>query len=262
MKGFAVAIEAELMKAYKSKVFFVTIGFFMFIATMMALLVYIAGHPEIAGRSAMVSAKAELIGKGDWPAFMGLLVQIILALGALGSGVVTAWIFGREYSDRTLKDVLILPVSRLNIILAKFVVALVWSLLLCLVLIITAVVLALVLNIPGWSSAVFITGMKTYMTAGGLTILMIMPVAYMANIGRGYLLPLGYTILTLVLTQLVMVGLPEAVNFVPWALPAQICGVTGSGVPPVNITGVAVYLILIIAGLAGTIHWWEKADHI
>ncbi|WP_235201635.1 ABC transporter permease [Paenibacillus sp. FSL H8-0457] len=38
----------------------------------------------------------------------------------------TSWTFGREYSDRTLKDLLVLPISRGKIAIAKYVAIIFW----------------------------------------------------------------------------------------------------------------------------------------
>ena len=94
MNGLLPALWAESLKARKSKMFVITLMVFMFISIMMGLLMYVAQHPEIAGRSAMVGAKTSIIGNADWASFLNLLIQCILALGSLGFGMVTSWIFG------------------------------------------------------------------------------------------------------------------------------------------------------------------------
>jgi ABC-type transport system involved in multi-copper enzyme maturation permease subunit len=40
----------------------------------------------------------------------------------IGFAFVTSWVFGREYSDRTVKDLLALPAPRSSIVLSKFIV--------------------------------------------------------------------------------------------------------------------------------------------
>ena len=41
--------------------------------------------------------------------------------------LIISWVFGREFADGTLKDMLAVPVPRASILLAKFIVAAVWS---------------------------------------------------------------------------------------------------------------------------------------
>ncbi|WP_394697887.1 ABC transporter permease [uncultured Methanomethylovorans sp.] len=51
-----------------------------------------------------------------------LSTEIILTLGTIGFGIISSWIFGREYSDRVIQDLLALPVPRSTIVLSNFVV--------------------------------------------------------------------------------------------------------------------------------------------
>jgi ABC-2 type transport system permease protein len=91
MNGLMASLWAESLKVRRSKMFLMTILVFVFIAVMMGLLMYVAQHPEIAGRSATVSAKASVVGNADWPSFFSLLIQVVLALGPLGFGMVASW---------------------------------------------------------------------------------------------------------------------------------------------------------------------------
>ena len=57
------------------------------------------------------------------PAYLTLVSQIV-AVGGMLFGMILIWLFGREFSDRTAKDLLALPTSRAAVVLAKLVVAL------------------------------------------------------------------------------------------------------------------------------------------
>ncbi len=103
MKGLIVAFKTELIKALKSRMLWGTIIFFSFIAVMLALLMLVARHPEIAAKSEVLDMKASLISKADWATYFGLLLQMVLTVGSLGPAIVAIWVFGREYSDRVIK---------------------------------------------------------------------------------------------------------------------------------------------------------------
>ena len=62
----------------------------------------------------MIGTKASLLrfGEPNWNNYLALLLQGISAIGLIGFGFITSWVFGREYSENTLKDILALPVSR------------------------------------------------------------------------------------------------------------------------------------------------------
>jgi len=260
MKGLSVAFWSESLKVRRSKVFRVTILFFAFIAVMMGLLMFVTKHPELAGRSATLSAKASRLGNADWPNFLNLLIQTILALGPIGYGIVTSWVFGREYTDRVIKDILALPVPRSSIVIAKFLVVFIWNILLTLTLFIMATVTGWIVNIPGWSSPLVWQAFMTFFGSGLLTIILCTPVAFVASSSRGYLLPIGFVILVLIMTQLVGMGMPNVMPYFPWAIPALFSGLAGSALPQ---HGVLSYFILGLTGIfgfLGTIAWWNFAD--
>lgn len=91
-----------------------------------------------------------------------------------------------------------------------------------------------------------------------LTITVVLPFALLASIGRGYLLPIGVAILTLVLANLVIViGWGE---YFPWSVPglyANLDFIAGEALPPAS------FWIVVLTGIAGIIStylWWMNAD--
>ncbi|HUI91709.1 MAG TPA: ABC transporter permease [Chitinivibrionales bacterium] len=261
MKAFSASLWAEWLKVRRSKMFAGMLSVFAFVGIMMGFMMFAAQHPEISGRSPALAAKTSAIGKGDWPNLLALLVQTILALGAMGFGIVTSWVFGREFSDRTLKDLLSLPVSRPAIVAAKFFIILVWSLMLSLALFAAALLTALALPIPGWSPGLVMPAFKIFCQSALLTILLCTPVALIAGIGRGYLPPIGFVVLTLIITQLVGIGMPVVAVYFPWAYPALVSGAAGDAVPKPGAASLVIYLSTVAAGYILTVAWWQNADH-
>ena len=260
MKSFYAALITEAIKAVKSKMLWISVLFFAFIAIMMGLLMLVAKHPEIAENSAIISTKASLISKADWPTYLALLLQMALVLGTLGSGIITIWIFGREYSDRVIKDILALPVSRYYIVLSKSIIIFVWSILLLMILFITGILTGFLVKLDGWSSHLFYQSTVTFVTTSLLTILLFTPVSLVTSISRGYLLPVGFIILMMIITQLVGVGLPFIMPYFPWAIPALISGVAGEGNPEANVLSWIILCVTVLLGFAGTAAWWRYAD--
>lgn len=79
--------------------------------------------PDLARRLGLISAKAQIVaGSADWPTYLGFLAQATAVGGILLFALIGSWVFGREYSDRTISDLLPLPTPRRSIVLAKFVV--------------------------------------------------------------------------------------------------------------------------------------------
>ena len=84
---------------------------------------YILADPERARRMGLIGQKAQLAGGGsDWPAYFAFLAQAATVGGFVLFAFVIAWVFGREFSDGTVRYLLALPTSRATIIAAKLVV--------------------------------------------------------------------------------------------------------------------------------------------
>jgi ABC-2 type transport system permease protein len=228
---------------------------------MMGLLIYVAHHPEIAGRSATIGAKASMVGNADWPSFWNLLIQVILSLGTMGFGIAASWVFGREYSDRVIKDLLALPISRFTIVISKFMVIAVWCIILTLTLWIVGFVTGLAVHIPNWSTRSALNNLATFLISSVLTILLCAPVGFIASIGRGFLLPIGFVLLTLVMTNLVGVGIPGFAPYFPWAFPALFSGIVGQALPGPDAWSYILFIATVSLGFLGTALWWRFADH-
>lgn len=261
MIGLADVLWMEILKVRRTKVFPVTLIFFVFIGIMMGMLMYLSLNPGIASRSSVITAKMSFLPGSDWKAFFELLFQINLTIGVIGSGIITSWSFGREFSDRVVKDLLALPVSRASIIVAKLIVLLVWTVLLLLTSLLAAIITGLLIKLPGIAEISFQQLILKYLVCVILNALLITPVALIASIGRGYILPIGFVIFIMISTQLLFLGLPALSYWFPWALPALYSGVAGEAIPPPGLTSYIIYTFTVILGLFGTIAWWQYADH-
>ncbi|MGA1977698.1 MAG: ABC transporter permease [Bacteroidales bacterium] len=260
MKGFNAALYVEFVKALKSKMFWITLIFFVFLAIMLGFLMLVARHPEIAGNSAVLTTKASFISKADWRSFFSLLMQMVLTLGMLGPAIVTIWVFGREYSDRVIKDLLVLPVARFKIVVAKFIIVFLWSILLLVLLLAFALLSGIAIHLAGWNRELVSHNVQIYLVSSLLTILLFPVITFITCISRGYLLPIGFAILLLISTQFVFLGIPSVTPYFPWAIPGLYSGAAGPFSPkPAAIS----YVILVLTSLIGffsTAAWWRYAD--
>jgi ABC-2 type transport system permease protein len=260
MKGFYAALYTEIIKSVKSSMLWIVLAFNIFIAMMLGLLMLVAKHPEIAENSVIISTKASLISKADWPTFFALLLQMGLVLGSLGSGIVAIWIFGREYSDRVIKDILALPVSRFNIVLSKSIIILIWSIIMLIVLFAASIITGKLVGLESWSDQLYQTSVSDYSVASILTVLLFTPVTLVTSISRGYLLPVGFIIMIMILTQLIGAGLTFLAPYFPWCAPAVISGLAGPSIPEANIYCWIIFGLTVLLGFFGTAAWWRYAD--
>ncbi len=259
MNKFAASFWAELLKARRSLITLVTAGGFMLLPLVGGLFMIILKDPENAKNLGLISTKAQLVGGvADWPSHLGLLKTGMAIAGLILFSIITAWVFGREFSDHTVKELLALPTPRTVIVVSKFAVIGLWVLALSLLIFAAGLVVGWLVDIPGWSSALMWSSFGSYMIIAGLTYLLMPVVAFIASIGRGYLPPLGWAFLSMALAQIA--GVLGWGDWFPWTVPGLLSELTG---PPVEALGIHSYIVVFltfVAGLLATIIWWRSAD--
>jgi ABC-2 type transport system permease protein len=129
----------------------------------------------------------------------------------------------------------------------------IWSATLTIIIYIVGLVMGVILHLPQGSTSVIMQGSAHLAITVCLVIVVNMPFAFFASAGRGYLLPLGVAILTIIVANLVVVaGWGE---YFPWSVPGLYS--QGENLLPVS------YWIVILTGLVGmfgTYLWWMRAD--
>ena len=261
MKSILATLWSESLKICKSRVFWFSMVFFIFIALMMGLLMFVQTHPEISDRLGLIGTKASMLrfGEPNWQNYFALLNQTIAAIGFIGYGFVTSWVFGREFSDKTAKDMLALPVSRSCIVFSKFIVSLIWCIILTILLFVSALLIGKTVALTGWTIQYFFRFTETFVLISVLTMLLCTPVAFFASLGRGYLLPFAFIILSLILAN--FTGFLGLGSYFPWSIPGLL------SVPPsegMHLSMIS-YIILVmtcIIGYIATERWWRYADHV
>ena len=259
MTNFRQALWVELLKARRSRMPLLTALGFALAPLAGGFFMIVLKDPALARRMGMISAKAQIVaGSADWPTYLSLLAQATALGGFMLFSLIAAWVFGREYSDHTIKDLLALPTPRRSIVLAKFVVFALWALLLTLEVYLLGLLVGMLVGLPPASAAVMIEGSVTLAGTAALTILIASPVAFFAGVGRGYLAPMGAAILLLILAQVVAAaGWGE---YFPWAIPALHAGMAGPELGQMGPVSYALVLTTALAGIAATLVWWEWAD--
>jgi ABC-type transport system involved in multi-copper enzyme maturation permease subunit len=259
MKNVHAVIYVEYMKIRKSKILLATIIIFIFIPLMMGLMMFVVRNPEIAGKLGMIGTKAKLFGENDWKGYFALLSQVMASVGLIGYGFVTSWVFGREHIDRTMKDLLALPVNRSYIVYAKTVIVFLWCLLLALILYVVGISLGLIMNLPGWYAVTFWNFSIGYFTASILTLLLCSPVSYFAGYSQGIIAPLGFVLLTMILAQ--FTGLIGLGPYFPWAIPGLFSVANDATGLQLHIVSYIILILTFIVGYWATVRWWQRADH-
>ncbi len=258
MNAFLAALWAEALKAYRSKVIWLSVAVVTILPLVDGMFMIILKNPERAREMGLIGAKAQLVaGTATWTNFFYVMVMTGIAAGILFD-FMAVWVFGREFSDRTAKELLALPTSRGTIVAAKYVLLAVWTQVLALWIFGLGLVIGRAVDIPGGSAHLEAVSFGFFMSIAFLNFLLAPCVAYVASLGRGYLPPVGWMIFTLASAQLLAImGWGE---WYPWAVPAMVAEMAGPKGGSIGVHSLIVVLAAFAAGLAATFAWWRSAD--
>ncbi|MDR2814767.1 MAG: ABC transporter permease [Prevotellaceae bacterium] len=259
MCNLLLALRAELIKFKHSKVFLISAIAFALVPVMSGVFMLVMRHSAAAAKASLLSAKMEMMSvSADWDALFMILTQGMGVGGIMVFGFTASWIFGREYSDSTVKDLLSLPTSRATILNAKYIACFLWSIALAIVNVGLGVAIGLLLQLPGFDGEHAFACLRGYFSTTFLTLLLGTPVAFLAIWGKGYLSPLAFVALTLVFSQIIAaVGYGQ---YFPWAVPALHSGIGGEQ-PPLNNLSYLTVAAVAVAGYYASIFYWKHTDY-
>ena len=259
MSNLRQALWVELLKARHSKMPLLTALAFALAPFVGGFFMFIMKDPELARNLGIISMKAQIIaGSADWPTYLNILAQAIAIGGIILFSLIASWVFGREYADRTISDVLALPTPRSAVVLAKFILIMLWSAALALFIYLVGLGVAMLVTLPPVAAELFWQGTISIAISTLLTILLVTPIAFFASAGRGYLPPMGAAILFVILAQVIAAaGWGE---YFPWSIPALYAGIAGPDYADLGFTSFLIVLLTSIGGLVATLAWWQTAD--
>jgi ABC-2 type transport system permease protein len=259
MKQIIQALRVEILKTRRSKMPLVTLLGFSLVPFVAGFFVLIIRDPEMARRMGIISAKAQIIaGDADWPTFLGVITQATAIGGVILFSFIASWVFGREYTDRTISDLLALPTPRSNIVLSKFILVFLWSAMLAMIIYLIGLGVGTAIRLPFSSSDVIRQGTQTLAVTVILTVALAAPVAFMACAGRGYLVPMGFAIFMVIFAKIIVAaGWGE---YFAWSIPALYAGMAGPAYAELGMVSYAIVMVTSVLGIVGTFAWWTYAD--
>lgn len=243
------AVSVELLKVRYSR----TLTISLWAALAFPLLIGLVMTGAIGVDSPMAVEVEQTV-----PSYM-MQFEFIVAIGGLiGFGFLFSWIFGREFTDGTMTDLLALPVSRIHIAGAKFIVAAVWCTLLALVHFAMSGLFAWVVLRDPATAVIVAEAFRKFIVTAVMVVFLSMPVGFVAGIGKGYMAPLGFVILTIIAAQLL--GAVGVAEYFPWAVPGLYSGVAGEAAMQLPAISYVLPFAVGIIGVVGTLLWWRFAD--
>jgi ABC-2 type transport system permease protein len=259
MNNITQAIWVELLKARRSKMPLLTVLAFSLAPLAGGFFMFIMKDPDLARRMGVISLKAQIIaGSADWFTFLGILTQAVAIGGIILFSLIISWVFGREYADHTISDLLSLPTSRSAVVLAKFFLVMLWSAALTLVIYLIGLGVGTAVGLPAAPPEIFWRSTITIAITTCLTIALVTPIAFFASAGRGYLPPMGAAIMAVILAQVIAAaGWGE---YFPWSIPALYSGMAGAAYTNLAWISYLIVVLMSLAGMLATLAWWEVAD--
>lgn len=249
------ALRVESRKLRRSRVVLVASLLQALLVPLLSLLLL-----QAAGNGAGVLAgkgEALVVGEG-WDAYLGVLGQVAAAALFVGAGVVVAWVFGREHADGTFGALFSLPVSRGDIALAKLVAFVAWVLVVGVAVTGVAAVLGVAGGVDPASTLPPPAGLVRLLGVAGSTMLLTVPVALVASVGRGYLPAIGAVVVVLAVAQVsVFLG---AGGWFPFAVPGLVAVADGTTVVTPGPAQLALAGLTVLVGAAATVAWWARAE--
>ncbi len=260
MQKLIRATQAEFIKVKHSKILWATFVAFGIAPIMGAVFIVILQDSEALEKASALAAKAKAMNfEANWKSYYDLLTQAVGVGGVLVFGFVASWIFGREYSDGTSKDLLSLPTSRTSILNAKFILYFFWCFMLVVSNLLIASLLGLLLQLTSIHTDWMMQSLFDYFFTTILTIVVGIPIAFFALYGKGYLAPLGFVALTLVFSQVIAAA--GFGTYFPWAIPGLYSGAGGVYKESLDLVSIVILLLTGVAGYFATILYWKVADH-
>lgn len=259
MKHQIHTFQAELIKIKHSKIIGATFIAFALAPIMGAVFILIVQDSEALAKAGGLAAKAKAMNfEANWKSYFDILTQAVGVGGVLVFGFVASWIFGREYSDGTAKDLLSLPTSRTKILNAKFILFVFWCLMLVLSNLLVAFILGTILQLRPIDTGLLTQELSEYFITTVLTIIVGVPIAFFALWGKGYLAPLGFVALTLVFAQ--VIAATGYGSYFPWSVPGLYSGAGGEYKMLLNNYSYVILILTSIVGYLATVIYWNNAD--
>lgn len=259
MISWIPALQAEMLKNKRSRIVWVSFIAFGLAPVMGGIFLVLMRSPEVLSQAGGLASKAKAMNfENNWASYFSILSQAVGVGGVLVFGFVSSWIFGREYSDGTAKDLLSLPTSRTAILNTKFMVYLLWCLALCLSNLVIAFIIGQFLRLPTTDLALISAFLLDYFITAILTILVGVPIAFFAISGRGFMAPLGFVALTLVFAQ-VIAAMGYGTYF-PWSVPGLYSGAGGQYKVLLDFYSYFLLILTSFTGYLAAVFFWKYSD--
>ena len=193
-------IEMEFLKLKRSKIFLLS----LLMAALPSVLMFIATFAFDETQSfTMLFSTVNM--------YMSALFAILLF------SIIIAYLFGREYNEHTLKTMLTVPISRGKFLASKYIMFLIWILILTVVTSVTTLAFGFIAGLTGFTVQLFINSLAELLFSNILLFLTFSPFVFLSLFITN-MVPAMVGGASLTLVNLLVEGQTWA-PYVPWTCP-------------------------------------------
>lgn len=190
------------------------------------------------------------------------ILYIMLLSNIMIYVAITAYLFSREYTENTLKNILPIPISRTKLLLGKFFTLLVWTFFLSFVtwagILILSGVYHVAFEMKGYNFTVAIGWLPKFFLSSLLMFLTVFPFAFIAQNTKGFVVPM-------IVCAVVVMGNAALCNqdlgaIYPWTATFFLLDkrIEGTGYP-IELS-VAIIMLVSVIGFYMTFRYFKKED--
>lgn len=239
-------LYAELLKLKRSKMFLISISGAIVAPFLVVVSSFVHNQTENPQSPILF---ADL--------FYNVNLYTVLVIGVPLYGVVTAYLYNREYAEDTLKNLLTIPVSRTELLFVKLILLFMWIMLLSTIAWGFTLILGLLGQFDGYTVGLGLEYIVRFLAGGTLLFILSTPIILTTLILKNYVPTI---IVTIVITLInVMTGNSEHRGLFPWAAAGDIANSTLQPTYPAEASYIIIGVIAI-GGLIATILYFRKVD--
>lgn len=239
-------VYTELLKLKRSKMFLISIiG-----AAVAPFMVVVASYIHMKTKQPTPFIQFDEL-------FDNTSLYTVLIIGVPLYGVVTAYLFNREYMEDTLKNLLTIPVPRTSLIMSKLLLLFMWMMMLTSVAWGLTLILGMLGRFEGLSTSLVLGSLKQFSIGGGLLFILSTPMILVTLVAKNYVPTIIFTIVITLIN--VMTANSEHRGLFPWAAAGDIANHTLLPTYPAEYSYVSIAATSVI-GFIATLIYFKKAD--
>ncbi|ASC51675.1 MULTISPECIES: ABC transporter permease [Staphylococcus] len=189
--------------------------------------------------------------------FYNVNLYTVLIIGVPLYGVVTTYLFNREYMENTLKNILAIPVSRIGFIVSKMLLLFIWIMMLTLIAWTLTLVLGMLTQFDGLSISLVMESLSQFSIGGMFLFILSTPIILVTLVMKNYVPTIIFTVVITLIN--VMGGNSEHRALFPWAAAGDIANNTLPLTYPPEYSYIAI-TATALAGFIAMIVYFNKTD--